>query len=165
MTWVVQWVQAGRGRRARRRIRSDQLAEFEASVQARWAAAAEAAADYPTLSGIVDAATEATEIWARRPVHGDAYVISLGTGDEPWEPPVTRSAGVIDPEVAAVIERFSHLPGVASTMDLSAAGAIGVVRRSDRGTIARPVDDRPAGCHDGPGGLGTARRDSARSIR
>ena len=127
VTWVVQWVQAGRGRRARRRLRADQLAEFEASVQARWAAAAEAAADYPTLSGIVDAATEATEIWARRPVHGDAYVISLGTGDEPWEPPVTSSAGVIDPEVAAVVERFSRLPGVASTMDLGAAGAIGVV--------------------------------------
>ena len=127
VTWVVQWVQAGRGRRARRRLRADQLAEFEASVQARWAAAAEAAADYPTLNGIVDAATEAAEIWARRPVHGDAYVVSLGTGDEPWEPPVTSSAGVIDPEVAAVVERFSRLPGVASTMDLGAAGAIGVV--------------------------------------
>ena len=127
VTWIVQWVQAGRGRRARRRLRTDQLAEFEASVEARWAAAADVAGNYPTLIGIVDAATEATEIWARRAAHGDAYVISLGTGDEPWEPPVIRSAGVIDPEVAAIVERFSQLPGVAATIDLSATGAFGVV--------------------------------------
>ena len=71
---------------------------------------------------------------------------------------MTSNAGVIDPEVAAVVERFSRLPGVASTMDLGAAGAIGVVGDP---TVARSLVRSmivQLACDDGSGGLGTARR-------
>ncbi|MGD9703880.1 MAG: FtsK/SpoIIIE domain-containing protein [Acidimicrobiia bacterium] len=127
VTWGVQWVQARRGRRAHGRDRAIRFAAFETDVRERWAAAVAAAADHPSIGSLVESATAGSGLWSRRSAHGDAYVVSVGTGDAPWEPPLVRSAGRVDPQTAAVIERFSVLPRVPSMLDLGAVTAIGVV--------------------------------------
>ena len=162
VTWVVQWVQAGRGRRARRRLRTDQLAEFEASVQARWAAAADVA------GGLPDVRTGSSMPQPRRPRSGRDDRCTATPTSSRSAPAThrgsrrsTRSAGVIDPEIAAVVERFSQLPGVASTIDLGATGAIGVVGDPTAArSLVRSMIVQLA-CHDRPGGLGAARRRTA----
>ena len=130
VTWIVQASQVRRGRRTARRERLSALREFDAAVHARWRAATDAAAAYPTLEALVAAAEAGDALWSRRPAHGDAFTVTIGIGDVRWEPPVVMPVGAgpsTDPDVAAVVERFTVLPNVPVTMDITAATAIGVV--------------------------------------
>lgn len=156
-TWYEQRHRLGRRRRrASRRFRAELDAFAVALASRRAQATRRLRLLHPDPATLVERAVAgAPALWERRPHHPDFLELSVGTGDLPWAPPVTKPpGGELDDEVDAVVATASCLRNVPVTVDLRAAGAVGIVGGGEeqREAVARQLVLQAAVLH-GPADL------------
>ncbi|MGI8755464.1 MAG: FtsK/SpoIIIE domain-containing protein [Acidimicrobiales bacterium] len=83
---------------------------------------------HPAVSEVVDRVrTEPASCWQRRRGDHDAYLVHLGTGEVPWDPPVDGEPATWAQDVASVVDRHRSLVNAPVSCPLDPAAPIAVV--------------------------------------
>ena len=153
--WLAARRQATKDRKTSSRAFAKALQHLESQLER--AALAESARREEFLPDMAETlrrvALPSTQLWQRRPGHGDFLQLRAGIGDVSWPPPVSGSRGGLPDEVAELVARHAVLRRVPVSADLS-GGVIGIVgERTMALALARSLVLQAA-VHHGPADLG-----------
>ncbi|MGH8901711.1 MAG: FtsK/SpoIIIE domain-containing protein [Egibacteraceae bacterium] len=159
--WIAARRQATKERTTSSRAFARALQDLESQLE--HAALAEVARREELLPDMAETlrrvALPSTQLWQRRPGHGDFLHLRAGIGDVPWCPPVGGPSGRLSEEVAQVVARHAVLLRAPVAVDLSGGGVVGVVgvvgERTTALALARSLVLQAAAQH-GPADLGIA---------
>jgi len=152
--WVEERRRARREQRAGREGFDRTLATFRTALaEARAAEVRRRRAATPDLAETVRRALAPSgRLWERRPHQQDFGVLSVGTADQPWRPPLDHH-GDLDASVEKALGETGPLAAVPVTVSLAAGRALGVVGpRPQALALARALVTQAA-VHHGPADL------------
>jgi DNA segregation ATPase FtsK/SpoIIIE, S-DNA-T family len=128
--WAVGTLGAARDGRRVRATRDRDVAAFATAVErqreARWRHHLATTAGLP--EAIAAATTLRSDVWSRRPAHGDAFHVAIGWGIVEWPVAVDRGPGgdPLPPELGALVAAAGRFDDAPVALDLGPGAALAV---------------------------------------